>query len=225
MPKISTVTIEKVQAAYQQMVQEEGKSSLRGVFERLGKTGSITVVSELYDIVVAKEHEAERFRHKNLSQDVHVAIHQEIEHHVLTNTASLNNELATTRESLIFLENVVHQTNARVDTAEFELAQLAAEIEKRDRQAIELTMKSEIALGAKAELIETIKSELASTRLELENARFEVARLKNIEGQLAELKKQFKSTEEALKKADERAARLDERQKLNGLKTRKTKTA
>jgi len=103
MPKISTVTIEGVQAAHRQMIQEEGKSSLRGVFERLGRTGSITVVSQLYDLVVAKEHEAKRFRNRALSQDVHVAIHLEIEHHVLTNTASLNDELTTSRESLGFL--------------------------------------------------------------------------------------------------------------------------
>lgn len=104
-----------------------------------------------------------------------------------------------------------------------EFAQLAAEIEKSNRQAAELAMKTEIALGAKTEMIETIRTELASTRLELESARGEVARLKVIQDQLAEMKQQTGRTEEALKNAEERAARLDERLKINNLKASKTK--
>lgn len=192
MPKVSTVTIEKVQSAHRQMVQDEGKSSLRGVFERLGRSGSIAVVSELYDIVVSREREAERFRHKTLSQDLHVAVHLEIEHHVQVNIGSLSGELATLRESLRYLEDVLAQTNARMTALEVDLAKKVAEVEKRDHQAAELAKKYEIALGAKTELLARILSELNAV-----NQKYE----------------------EAERRAIEAVTRLDERQKIGDRKT------
>lgn len=221
MPKETSLTPEQVKAAYDKVKAENGKASLRAV-HAITK-GSIKILTEMFNVIDAREHEADRHRHKPISEGLRVAIHQEIEERLVKDTTSLNDELTTAKESIAYLSDELTAASVTVDSLASELSQLRTTLEESNRQAAEMSMRSEVALTARTEQLDSTKVELNTVRQELEQMRGDAAKFAQAEADLKQLHKQLADAKESLHKAELRAidaeARLDERLRISGRKS------